>query len=150
MTAPTRSLDSTVSLVRARVLLHQSEFANEWRLILVDAKFFLQSVQSQSRYTTTQTASNLSGVPKVKEMKQDRQGSLALDGQRKGHRDSVWNEEQCVSERRRKQKPRKEPTDAQAYEPQPLKKAATVRSETEIGQEGKSRFASVGSDQGGV
>ena len=78
MTAATRRLDSKVSLVRVRVLLHQSAFFNEWRLMLVDAKFCLQSEQCQSGYTKTQTASNLSGVPKVKEMKQDREGSVAL------------------------------------------------------------------------
>ena len=78
MTAATRSVDSKGSLVRVRVLLHQSAFFNEWRLMLVDAKLCLQSEERLSRYTETQTASSLSGVPKVKEMKQDREGSLAL------------------------------------------------------------------------
>ena len=47
-----------------------------------------------------------------------------------------------------KKKPRKEPADAQECEPQPSKKAATVRSETVIGPEGISYLGSASSDPG--
>ena len=147
MTAATRSLDSKVSLVRVRVLLHQSAFFNEWRHMLVDAKFCLQSEQRQSRYTKIQTASSpfWSAQSERNETGQTRfVGPQTVRG--KGIAVASGTRSNAATERRRKKKPRKEPADAQECEPQPSKKAATMRSESEIGPEGISTlFASASS-----